>query len=158
MSWTPFCIKRVGPRGPDTHEHLFCVVAKGNPELVRTGESDAEILVNSTSSSDGGAGARAAVTRLVDALNGVWEDYLAGRFHEEQRYTVEAKVRGTGHPLGLLTIALDRDDRGEVTVDGEFTTIGAPVFMTKDEAEKAAAEWAAKTALRHVDFTATEVY
>lgn len=80
MSWTPFFLKRLGERGPDTHRHLFCAGAKGNPELVRTGETDAEVLINGTSGSDP-ENARAAVQRMVNALNDVWDDYMAGKFH-----------------------------------------------------------------------------
>lgn len=85
MSWTPFFLKRVGPRGADTHAHLFCIGAKGNPELVRTGETDAEVLINGASSSDGGKGARLAITKVVDELNAVWDAYLRGEFHDERR-------------------------------------------------------------------------
>lgn len=83
MSWTPFFLKRSGPRGADTHKHMFCVGAKGNPELVRTGESDAEVLINGASGPP--PDCRAAVQRLVDALNEQWERYLRGEFHEQPK-------------------------------------------------------------------------
>lgn len=84
MSWTPFFLKRIGPKGADTAKHMFCVGAKGDPELVRTGESDAEVLVNGSL----GAQAREPVQRLVDALNAVWEDYLDGKFCEDAQNDV----------------------------------------------------------------------
>lgn len=104
MSWTPFFLKRIGPKGADTAKHLFCVGAKGNPELVRTGETDAEVLINGA----GGKGVRDAVQKLVDALNGCWEAYLRGEYHEynpEQdmiQANQEARMRVYEQGLALL--------------------------------------------------------
>jgi len=80
----PICfdVKRLGQtKGPDTHEHVFCVRAIGNKELIRTGESKEFALINGASGSD------PAVTRLAnelfaDALNEVVAAYYRGEFHE----------------------------------------------------------------------------
>lgn len=77
----PFIVHRVGPRGPDTYRHLFCAMAVGNHELVRTKESPEYALINGASGSIP-ADSRKAVQRLVDELNAVWDRYLAGEFHD----------------------------------------------------------------------------
>lgn len=60
--YEPFYVKRIGPRGPDTHEHLFCVAARGNHELVRTADSAPYAPINDR----------------ADELNAVWARYLRG--------------------------------------------------------------------------------
>lgn len=78
----PFSVQRLGqPKGPDTPEHLFCVEAQSNPELVRT-HGAGYALISGAGGSDPKM-ARAAAQRLADALNEQWDKYMNGNFHVE---------------------------------------------------------------------------
>lgn len=84
----PFQVERKGPPGPDSHEHVFCVVAVANREAERLGYSGAVAAINGASSSDGGKSARRACERLAKAMNQLFASYMEGRFHEEESITL----------------------------------------------------------------------
>ena len=71
---------RVGPEGPDTPAHMFCVRAAGDRDLVRTGDSQEFALVYSFRGSDP-MELRLAVQRLAAALNEQVARFYRGEFH-----------------------------------------------------------------------------
>jgi tRNA G18 (ribose-2'-O)-methylase SpoU len=72
MNYRPFSVVRLreegSNQGKDKTTDLFCIRARGNQELVRTGESPECALLNGSM----GKGVRADVQRLCDALNEAW--------------------------------------------------------------------------------------
>src|SRR5262252_6096667 len=127
MSWTPFFLKRIG-KGRDSSRHLFCIGAKGNPELIRTGETDAEVLINGASSSDSGKMARAGCQGAIDALNQVWQDYLDGKFHED------FPPEGTA----VLHSEMSTDEQLEATVTAVEQVIRQLCYERTDEIDEIA--------------------
>lgn len=63
-----FKLHRLGPRGPDSHKHTFCVEAVANRSARMLGGGGRYALLNGASDSSG-SNSREAVQKLVDALN-----------------------------------------------------------------------------------------
>lgn len=73
--YEPFAVVRVRQGGhnlgPDKIGDLFCVSAKGNQELVRTGETPTHALLNGNTS-------RETTQKLCDALNVAFTKFWHG--------------------------------------------------------------------------------
>lgn len=80
--YEPFSVERKGPKGPDSAEHTFCVVATANREAIRQGYSGVSAAINGASSSDSGKSARRACERFAKALNQLYAQYMDGEFHD----------------------------------------------------------------------------
>lgn len=76
-----FTVVRLGPKGPDSSEHMFCVAAAGNPELIRTSEGETQVLINGVGSSDP-KWCRTSAEKFCAALNEQFQRYMNGEFHE----------------------------------------------------------------------------
>jgi len=74
-----FRVERKGPKGPDTEAHTFCVVAVANREAVRLNYSGVTAAINGAS----GHKAREGCKRFCAALNALFDDYMNGKFHED---------------------------------------------------------------------------
>ncbi len=81
----PFYVKRFGPKGPDSHKHVFCVMAKANQECARLGYCGVtDVCINGASGTNPTM-TRAAVQELCNALNEQFERYMRGEFHSAAR-------------------------------------------------------------------------
>lgn len=80
--YTPFEVRRFGPKGPDVAGHQFSVVAIGHPEMIRTKQSGITAAISGASSTNP-KDARAAAQKLCDALNEQWTKYMNGEFHDQ---------------------------------------------------------------------------
>lgn len=76
----PFSVVRIGPKGPDSAEHMFCVQARSNEELIRTYKAGFSAWITGASGANPSM-ARTAAQKLADALNEQWDKYMNGDFH-----------------------------------------------------------------------------
>lgn len=136
----PFRLKRIGPLGPDSTKHLFCVEAVGNHELVRTKESPPSALINGSL----GAHARVPVQRLVDALNAVWAQYLLGTYHDDGAKPAEAPEPIV--PFSDEAIKAARERMAEV--EAAKSAVSLKTTLASLTPEQIAEVMAAATALR----------
>lgn len=125
-----FSVKRVGPKGPDSNQHLFCIQAHGNQELVRTGESHESCLLNGAGGSSAAA-TRTAIDHLCIKLNEVIQSYLNGEFHPvSQTFCVTFMRRWDnghsepGHKTLLATSVEDAKQQFEVCLETPVTDFG----------------------------------
>lgn len=73
----PFKLVRHGPKGPDSHRHIFCVTAMANAEAVRLGFSGKTAAIHGA----GGSQSREVAQKLCDELNETFARYWRGEFH-----------------------------------------------------------------------------
>lgn len=76
-----FSVVRLGPKGPDTCNHVFSVKATGNKELTDEMPTLNCALLNGASGTDP-VRTRLAVEMFAEALNEVVASYYRGEFHK----------------------------------------------------------------------------